>query len=213
MVSTESLQFFLGIRRESWRFKTNVAFIGQVGIDTGRAETSHVLALGRFLARAINQVLPFSLTVPMMTGAPLSIHDVADETTDVRVDVRDSENVEALDLDLTSTLNDGRSVGLIDGGSERPGASQAECVACLVLYWLLLLPVAQAPLEQVVRGFSDVLRSEVMRRIDYKEVELTLCGTNDIHAAVEWQIETMSTSNSAASLALGWFRDLVERDM
>ncbi|ETV99864.1 hypothetical protein H310_07899 [Aphanomyces invadans] len=191
-----------------------------LGLNPLVADPTHFLALGRFLARAIidGQVLPLSLTAPLfkaLLGTPLSIHDVRyiDEMTyKSLLFVRDTDCIEALDLDFTWTLPDGRSVELVAGGADVAvtSANQAEYVACLVRYWLF--DSVRTPLEHVVRGFYDVVDPVVIANFDYKELELVLCGTTDINV-VEWQFETVVTANLTASPALAWFWDVVERDM
>jgi E3 ubiquitin ligase SMURF1/2 len=191
-----------------------------LGLNPSYEDKDHFLALGRFLARAIidGQVLPFTLTVPLfkaLLGTPLSIHDVRyiDETTyNSLVYVRDSDCIEALDLDFTWTTAAGRTVELVAGGSDLAvtRANQAQYVDSLVQYWLL--DAVKTPLELVVRGFYDVLTPDMMFRFDYRELELLLCGTSEINV-VEWQFETVATSELRAHESLGWFWDVIEKDM
>ncbi|RHY12855.1 hypothetical protein DYB26_008466 [Aphanomyces astaci] len=219
-----------GVQREwysllSQAFLDNGLFIEHDNRSLGlnplyAADPMHFVVLGRFLGRAIidGQVLPFSLTVPLfktLLGYPVSIEDIRyiDDTTYTSlVYVRDTADVGALALDFTWTLPDGTSVELMQGGSDVAvtEANQAEYVAALVRFWLL--DAVQGPLALVVRGFYNVLSPDVMFRFDYKELELILCGTSEINI-VEWQFETVATSDLTASPALGWFWDVVERDM
>ncbi|OQR92625.1 HECT E3 ubiquitin ligase [Achlya hypogyna] len=196
---------------------------------TSASDLDQFEAIGRLLGKAIidGQVLPLRLCVPLfkaLLGTPLSIEDVRylDETTynSLRF-IETTEAVEELALDFsvlapvassTSASAELLVVDLIENGRnvDVTEANKAQYVASMVQH--LVFGRWALQVSRLVDGFYEVLPIELVAPLDYKELELVLCGTTEIDVS-DWREHTIVSRSLQCSNALEWFWDIVEFDM
>ncbi|ETW05462.1 hypothetical protein H310_03225 [Aphanomyces invadans] len=147
---------------------------------------------GRVVAKAIQDghCLSVHLAIPLwkhVLGIPMTWHDLVHLDTDLHQSIAwvvDHSDAHELGLDFTM-----RGVPLIAGGDcmSVTDANKHEYVAAIVRF--LFYDAVHGPLEAFLEGFQAVLPVPLLHVFDAFEMDLILCGHDDINAT-DWQLHT-----------------------
>ncbi|OQR99391.1 HECT E3 ubiquitin ligase [Achlya hypogyna] len=176
-------------------------------------------AAGRFIGRALldGQVLPIHLNPVLfkaLLGVPMTLDDIEalDRTTYKSLQyLVQNDKVDELSLtfSVTQPLGDGYvEVDLVPHGSDIAvtDANKHEYIELMVRH--LVFGRVEPQLLAIIKGLYDVIPSELLTAFDHKELELILCGLNEIDVA-DWQANTVTSSNLEKAAVLEWFWDVV----
>jgi len=114
-------------------------------------------------------------------------------------------------VDTRDTDGNHVTIDLIEGGSEIPvtEANKIEFVHKMI-NWRLVDRVA-VQTDALVAGFQSVLPLELMEPFDAAELELLLCGSDEVDLE-DWKVNTLYKSGyTAESEVIKWFWSLAEK--
>jgi len=114
-------------------------------------------------------------------------------------------------VDTTDTDGNHVTIDLVEGGSEIP-VTEANKIAFVhaMINWRLVDRVA-VQTDALVAGFQSVLPLELMEPFDAAELELLLCGSEEVDVD-DWRHNTLYKSGyTAESEVITWFWALVDK--
>ncbi|ETV76550.1 hypothetical protein H257_09552 [Aphanomyces astaci] len=172
----------------------DVAYWFKAGTSIPRDQSPEMFVFaGRVVAKAIQegQCLSVHLAIPLwkhVLGMPMTWHDLVHVDADLHQSIAwmltHDNPLEDLALDFTM-----HGVPLMAGGADVAvtDANKFEYVDKLVGY--LLFEAVHTSLEAFLQGFYDVLSPPVLHAFDAFEMDLVLCGHDDINAT-DWHVHT-----------------------
>ncbi|OQS06080.1 HECT E3 ubiquitin ligase, partial [Thraustotheca clavata] len=176
-------------------------------------------AAGRFMGRALldGQVLPLHLSPVLfkaLLGIPMTLDDVESLDATIYKSLQylvQNNNVEDLCLtfSITQPYGDGIiEVDLIPGGSDVAviDANKHEYIELMVRF--LLFGRVENQLLAMMQGLYDVIPVELLTAFDHKELELILCGLDEIDVN-DWEDNTVTSSNLDNNEVLQWFWEVL----
>ncbi|KAH9129689.1 hypothetical protein LEN26_005691 [Aphanomyces euteiches] len=176
-------------------------------------------AIGRFIGRALldGQVIPLHLNpvlFKVLLGVPMSLDDIDSLDPTIYKSLQYIlENSHVDDLMLTFSVTERRGDGvvevdLIPNGKqiEVTDANKVQYVDLMVEY--LLFGRVKLQLWALLRGVYEIVPPELLLPFDHKELELVLCGLNDIDVN-DWRLNTTVSSDLRSSSVVEWFWEVV----
>ncbi|CAK4200600.1 unnamed protein product [Aphanomyces euteiches] len=224
----EALESMLVIQERALCCVSRVDFLGEAGVDAGAVQRewfgklNHLdafRAIGRFIGRALldGQVIPLHLNpvlFKVLLGVPMSLDDIDSLDPTIYKSLQYIlENSHVDDLMLTFSVTERRGDGvvevdLIPNGKqiEVTDANKVQYVDLMVEY--LLFGRVKLQLWALLRGVYEIVPPELLLPFDHKELELVLCGLNDIDVN-DWRLNTTVSSDLRSSSLVEWFWEVV----
>ncbi|KAG9402911.1 hypothetical protein AC1031_006453 [Aphanomyces cochlioides] len=170
-----------------------------------RADPTLCRGIGRFLGRALydGHAIPARLDhifFKLVLGIPISLNDLGYVHADLHRGltwILTHDHVETLGLDFSVMEPPDEIIDLIPQGRNVlvTDANKKEYVA-LYLQWICVNRVS-APLAALVCGVHDVLSPSLLSVFDHKEMELLLCGKQEIDVE-DWKQFTYVVASKSA---------------
>ena len=179
---------------------------------------------GRLFAKAVMQhhSIPATLSLPLrkqILYLPITFSDL--EFVDVELFrnlqwLRDNSNVECLSLDFTVTYSSlGKTVTaeLVPDGSKISVTDENKAEYLMLRLKHRMLDSIKLQLQNFLKGFYEVLPSDLLSVFDYQELELLMCGVPEIDLD-DWKRHTEYLGEyarlGAKHKVIKWFWKAVE---
>lgn len=187
--------------------------------DVGEKHLLFYYAIGRVIGRALleGSVMALHLSSPLlklMLGLPLSFADLEDFDQEVYRSMQwllENDNVEELGLDFTVTTEEGdvrQVVELIPNGGAVT-VTDANKNRFVDLKWkFLLVERVSCQLQALLKGFYEVVPSDLIMLLDASELDFLLCGSDEIDVD-DWEKNTKYTEELHEHRARIWFWEFV----
>lgn len=175
--------------------------------------------IGRLIGRALleGQVMQARLCLPILKhflGVPITFSDlqyVDPEIYNSMKWIRENDNVDALELTFSVTeIRNERpfTIDLIPGGQDISVTDENKIEYLHLKLRYLMLDRYAEQLQALSMGLFEVVPQENLMVFDYQELELVLCGLQEIDIA-DWRRTTNVATSFGESPVVNWFWEII----
>lgn len=182
---------------------------------------NYYIFIGRVLGKALltQQCVAATLSLPLrkqILNVPVTFSDlefIDDELYNNLCYLQRNDNISSLSLDFSvSFAFGGRTYthDLLPGGQDVPVTDENKSEYLLLRLKHRMLDSVKAPLEHLLRGFYEVIPLQIISVFDYMELDLLLCGVQDV-SLEDWKRHTEYVGDySPRHPCIRWFWRAVE---